>query len=202
EVDIYDIPIADVTDQYMAYLDTMQQFQPELASEFLVMAASLLEMKSKMLLPQTKETSLEELLESEEEHDPRQELMERLVIYRKYKAMAEQLKGKEAEQSRLYGRPAQDLSLYRPAEEELALEGVSLFDLVEAVNHVLRHAKVDDEPHVQVHRDEVSVTDRIDVITRRIVEVGSVLFSELFQGLTNRTEIVTSFMAILEMMAK
>ncbi|RKD25657.1 segregation/condensation protein A [Ammoniphilus oxalaticus] len=204
EVDIYDIPISEITDQYMEYIDTMQQFQIDVASEFLVMAATLVEIKSNMLLPKKKQAPLEPMLDGEEdEADPRQALIERLLKYRQYKTMAEHLKEKEAKQSQLFSRPALDLSPYRPAEEELALTGVSLYDLARAFTQVLKRAHEGDGPIVAVHRDEVSITDRMIEIEQRLMAAGSLRFSTLFRtAAPNRAEIVTSFMAILEMMTK
>src|SRR5690606_15501005 len=109
EIDIYDIPIAQITDQYLAYLEQMQQFDLEPASEFLVMAATLLAIKSSMLLP--KPPPVELGLEGEEEiADPREELVQRLIEYRKYKMAVDELRNLELERSLIFSREPADLS--------------------------------------------------------------------------------------------
>ena len=105
EVDIYNIPISDITDQYMAYLQTMQEFQLDVTSEFLVMAATLLSIKSKMLLPKPPVINIEGL---EEEADPRMELVQKLLEYRKYKGIAEHLREMEIGRSLIYTREPED----------------------------------------------------------------------------------------------
>lgn len=202
EVDIYDIPVTTITEQYMQYMYIMQEFQLGIASEFLVMAATLLAIKSKMLLPQKEEPSFQMTLEVEEEDDPRHELVQRLLEYKKYKTLADQLKEKEINQSKLYSRPPEDLTPYMATKEENAVGEVSLYDLVDALNKVMNKTKKGDKPVSKVHRDEVSVKERIREIRQLLLRSGHVRFVELFSELPNRTEIVTSFMAILEMMRK
>ena len=135
EVDIYDIPVVAITDQYMDYLYVMQELQLDVASEFLVMAATLLAIKSKLLLPRREEQDLSELLEGfdYEEEDPRIELVQRLLEYKKFKSIADDLREKEIEQSKVYTRPAEDLSRYLSQEEENPVKDVTLYDLVEAL---------------------------------------------------------------------
>lgn len=202
EVDIYDIPVTTITEQYMQYIYIMQEFQLGVASEFLVMAATLLAIKSKMLLPQKEEPSFQLALEVEEEYDPRDELVQRLLEYKKYKTLAEALKEKEVNQSKLYTRPAEDLTPYIGVKEKNPIGEVSLYDLVEALGKVINKSKREDTPITKVHRDEVSVKDRIREIKKMLAITGCIRFTELFSELPNRTEIVTSFMAILEMMRK
>lgn len=111
EIDIYDIPVSQITDQYMHYIHTMQVLELDLASEYLVMAATLLAIKSQMLLPNT--AVVDDFEESEMEEDPREDLMRRLIEYRKYKQAAEDLKDKELDANRIYTRPplrTEDLS--------------------------------------------------------------------------------------------
>jgi len=201
EVDIYDIPVTTITEQYMQYIYIMQEFQLGIASEFLVMAASLLAIKSKMLLPQREEPSFQISLDVEEDHDPRSELVQRLLEYKKYKTIADQLKEKEVNQSKLYSRPAQDLTPYK-VKEENPLGEVSLYDLVDAISKVMNKTQKEDKPISKIHRDEVSVKERIREIRQLLSRSGNVRFTELFSELPSRTEVVTSFMAILEMMRK
>ena len=111
EIDIYDIPVAQITEQYMAYIHAMQELQLDIASEYLVMAATLLAIKSKMLLPKHEEEILDESVELSE-NDPREELMQRLLEYKKYKEAAQALKKKEEERALLFTNPPSDLSMY------------------------------------------------------------------------------------------
>ncbi len=113
EVDIYDIPIKDITDQYMEYLDAMQELELEVTSEFLVMAATLLSIKSKMLLPKPPVVDLEfDDYMMDEDYDPRAELVAKLIEYRKYKAIADHLRDKEVERSLIFTREPEDLTPY------------------------------------------------------------------------------------------
>ena len=110
EIDIYDIPISQITDKYMEYIDNLQEYELEIASEFLVMAAELLSIKSRMLLPRPPVVQEED--GEAEDCDPREELVQRLIEYRKYKAAAEQLREMEVARSLIYTRAPRDLSSY------------------------------------------------------------------------------------------
>jgi segregation and condensation protein A len=203
EVDIYDIPVVEITEQYMNHLYIMQELQLDIASEFLVMAATLLAIKSKMLLPRREESFAEEwMLESyEEPEDPREELVQRLLEYKKYKKIAETLREREKEQSRVYTRPAEDLAQFLP-EEENPVSNVTIYDLVEALQKVLKRVNKKDRA-VKVQRDEISLRDRIEKIDQLLaVAGGKVYFSQLLEKEESKIEIVTTFLAILEMMKK
>src|SRR5690606_4106514 len=110
EIDIYDIPVAEITEQYLFYIHTMKELQLDIASEYLVMAATLLAIKSKMLLPKHEDEQLEDEIGMEMEEDPRDELVERLVEYRKYKEAAEDLKELEQERGLMFTKPPSDLT--------------------------------------------------------------------------------------------
>lgn len=203
EVDVYDIPITILTEQYMQYLYVMQEFQIDIASEFLVMAATLLEIKSKMLLPRKEEPSFQPMFDlEEEEYDPRRELVERLLEYKKFKTLAEQLREREINQSKVFTRAAQDLTPYALMAEENPVTEVTLYDLVEALTKVFSKVGTDEKPVSKIHRDEVSVKDKMKEIRQLLSFSGSIRFTQLFTDLPSRGEIVTSFMAILEMMRK
>lgn len=200
EMDIYDIPIAMITEQYLDYLYYMQQLQLEIASEFLVMASTLLSIKSKMLLPRREETEFDELdgLEYEEE-DPREELIQRLLEYKKYKEIASQLREREAERSKVYTRPAEDLTPYMNQNEN-PVSDVSLYDLIEAFQKVLSRADEKD-PVTRIERDEISVRDRMKEIYGLLeVAGGTIEFSRIFSGRVTRVEIVTTLLSLLELM--
>ncbi len=203
EVDIYDIPVTLITEQYMQYLYIMQEFQLDIASEFLVMAATLLEIKSKLLLPRKEEPAFQPMFELEEDYDPRMELVERLLEYKKFKSLAEMLKEREVGRSKIFSRSPGDLSTFVPAAEENPVSDVTLYDLMDALSKVLTQ-KVNPEEKTmsKVHRDEVSVRDRIKELRTMLSVSGNLRFSRLFDDRPTKTEIVTTFMAILEMMRK
>src|SRR5690625_1244037 len=127
EIDIYDIPVAEITEQYMQYIHAMEKIELNIASEYLVMAATLLEIKSAMLLPK-KEVALED----EYEEDPREQLIKRLIEYRKYKEAAEQLQKKELEENEIYTRPPAPFDDL--IEQTKTVRGdVSIYDMIHAV---------------------------------------------------------------------
>lgn len=203
EVDIYDIPITLITEQYMQYLYIMQEFQLDIASEFLVMAATLLEIKSKLLLPRKEEPAFQPMFDLEEDYDPRMELVERLLEYRKFKSLAEVLKEREVGRSKIFSRSPEDLSGYMLTVDENPVADVTLYDLMDALAKALtKTANPEEKAMSKVHRDEVSVKDRMKEVRDMLSIAGSLRFSKLFADLPTKTEIVTTFMAILEMMRK
>lgn len=198
EVDIYDISVSEITDQYVAYIRQMQHLELEVASEYLVMAASLLAMKSKLLLP--KQPLLEEQFEDGEELDPRAELIERLIEYKKYKELAFSLRDRELHRHQLFTRPAESLAVFMEQEEPNPVENVSLFDLLDAFEQVLTAKR---EPVVtKLDREEISIEQSIERINSLIQKQGEISFSELFEGQYKREIIVVTFLALLEMMKR
>jgi len=200
EVDIYDIPIAEITEQYLATIDTMQQLQLDVTSEFVVMAASLLSIKSKMLLPKKEEHVFQQLLDMDVEGvDPREELVQRLLEYKRYKMLAEQLREMEIGRNQVFTRPAENLAPY-VKEEDHPVKDVTLYDLISALEKLVKKGR-DKQPITKVSRDEVSIKDRMSEI-RQLVRVGGgmIRFSQLFSRGATRSEIVTSFLALLELM--
>lgn len=198
EVDIYNIPISVITDQYMEYVGAMQELELEVASEFLVMAATLLAIKSKMLLP--KPPAVEEPDPEEEGLDPREELVRKLLEYRKYKGVADSLREKELARSLIYTREPEDLSPYIRDLEENPVAGLHVADLVLAFQKLQRRVKSRNIV-ARIHRDEISVKDRIrEVISLLEARGGRVMFSRLFPEDVTRQEIVVTFLALLELM--
>ncbi|GAA4709429.1 segregation/condensation protein A [Brevibacillus fulvus] len=200
EVDIYDIPIAEITEQYLSTIDTMHALQLDVASEFVVMAATLLSIKSKMLLPKKEEHVFQPLFEMDvEEVDPREELVQRLLEYKRYKQLAEQLREMEIGRSQVYTRPPEDLTPFIK-EEEKTIQDVTLYDLLSALEKMVQRIKTK-EPLTKVSRDEISIKDRMREI-REMLRAGGgmVRFSQLFAVSASRTEIVTTFLALLELM--
>ncbi|ATF12958.1 segregation/condensation protein A [Brevibacillus brevis X23] len=199
EVDIYDIPIAEITEQYLATIDKMQELQLDVASEFVVMAATLLSIKSKMLLPKKEEHVFQQFLDMDvDEIDPREELVARLLEYKRYKMLAGNLREMEIGRNQVFTRPAENLSPYA-REEDHTVTNVTLYDLINALGKLVKKSK-EKEPMTRVSRDEISIKDRMTEIRQAVRSGGMVRFSELFSQGATRTEIVTTFLALLELM--
>ncbi|MFD2116008.1 segregation and condensation protein A [Paenibacillus yanchengensis] len=200
EIDIQDISISDITDQYMDYLQAMQQLELELTSEFLVMAATLLAMKSNQLLPKPPVIDQDAFAEwAEGDLDPRDELIQKLIEYRKFKQLAEQLRDKESERSLIYDKEPEDLTPYERVVPLNPLHGVYLSDLIQAFQKAMRRATRRDMV-ATVHRDEISVKDRIQDIIHILRQHETIRFSRLLSSNMIRQEIVVTFLAILELM--
>jgi segregation and condensation protein A len=203
EVDIYDIPVAVITDQYLAYIRTMQDLELDIASEYLVMAATLLAIKSKMLLPKQEEELFDDEWQMEEEEDPREELMYRLIEYKKYKEAATELKEKEQKRSLVHTRPPEDLDPYISDEErrDIAISGVSLFDMLSAYQKLMKRKELKAPRMTTVKSQEYSIEDRMQEILGDLEKrfQGSCTFTDLFP-IPERGHVVVSFLAILELM--
>ncbi|MEI7024608.1 segregation and condensation protein A [Paenibacillus sp. y28] len=200
EVDIYDIPVSTITDQYMEYLGTMQELELEITSEFLVMAATLLSIKSKMLLPKPPIIELDMGDYEDEDLDPRAELVQKLIEYRKFKSIAEELREKEVERSLIYTREPEDLSAFIPELEDNPVRGLRLADLVIAFQKAMKRAQSRNSV-ARIQRDEISVRDRMRQLVDLLDEKGgTLLFLKLFDENTTRDDIVVTFMALLELM--
>lgn len=193
KIDIYDIPIAALTEQYMAYLAEMRRFDIEVASEFLVMAATLLLIKSRMLLPKTPKEA-----EEDEEIDPREELVRRIVEYQRYKKVSLEMAERAEEESRFVGRA--------PAELPVRLappQGLSVNDLWEAFRRVLEVKRELTIPEAIVAHEEYRVEDQMQMIVERLLasEDGATSFEDLFLTGT-RDELVATFLALLELIRR
>ena len=151
EVDIYDIPIAKITEQYIEYIEAMQMFDLDVASEFLVMAANLLSIKARMLLPKPPPEEQDPDTDAED-YDPRDELVEKLLEYKKYKLAAGYLQEKETYMGKVYTRPNEPEMFAHLFREENPLQGVSMDSIMEALQEVLRRA-VDREFVGEIPRD-------------------------------------------------
>lgn len=188
ELDITDIPITKITEQYLEYLNVMQMLDLDIAGEFLVMAATLMHIKSKMLLPPDPSA------DAQEELDPRAELVRRLLEYKAFKDAAEKLRGFESERSAIFGRIGAEPEL--EADDSPFFEG-TLFDLMTAFAQVLQ-ALPKTEPH-QVEKDEFTVAEKVHELFHRLVKEPVLYFSALFRTARNRFEAITTFLAILEL---
>jgi segregation and condensation protein A len=195
EVDIYDIPIADITRQYLEYIDNLRFFDIEVASEFLVMAATLLHIKSRMLLPN------QDLNNPEEEVDPRQQLVERLIEYKKYKDITGELKKREEIfQQRLFREP---FTVAAYEDHDPVILDVDISDLCAAFAQAMRRYinlyNSDHDFRKSLEKERVSVVDRISYISNILKKSGQVSFKKLVEGCATRENIVVTFMALLEL---
>jgi segregation and condensation protein A len=191
EVDIYDISIERITQQYLSFIEAFKMLDLEVAGEFLVMASNLLYIKSRSLLPVDQQPPEEEA----EEDDPRWELIRQLVEYKKFKEAAFALGEKEALQSSLFGRAAETAE--PPPERPLG--EVSIFDLINAFNNVLKRIASKSEDLREIFEENFTVGDKIDLIMKMTSGGVPLKFSELFAGAASRSEIVVTFLALLEL---
>ena len=193
EVDIYNIPVATITQQYVDYLNMMELLDLNIAGEFLVMAATLMQIKSRMLLPQ-EERPPEEV----EEPDPREELVQRLLEYQRFKEVARHLAALEWQRRHVFVRTptADGLPVPAPAEGAPHFEA-SLFDLLTAFSHVLTTASKDQLYEI-VH-DEVTVEHKVHELLHLLLKQTSLTFEQLFASSRTRLEIIATFLALLEL---
>jgi segregation and condensation protein A len=187
ELDIYDIPIARIVEQYMEYLNLMEMLNLDIAGEFLVMAATLLHIKSKMLLPPEAQEEAEEL-------DPRAELVRRLLEYKAFKDAAESLREFEDRRSRLFGRFGVEPSM---EAEDIPFFQATLFDLLGAFSKILKSLP-QDNTH-EVYKDEFTVAEKVHDIFHRLVKEPVIYFGALFKEARNKVEAITVFLALLEL---
>lgn len=183
-LNIYDIPMVEVVEQYLQFLEFMKLFDINIASEYMVVAATLINIKSKMLLPREEEAQ-------EQEEDPREELVKKLLEYEKFKEAAEFLKTKEKERNRYLTRPAVDSGI-----KEVYIE-VSIFDLINAFKTALK--EVPKEVFFEVIKDEFTVEEKMHDLLHLLLTKNKVSLADFFQNVKNKLEIVVIFLAILEL---
>jgi segregation and condensation protein A len=192
KVDIFDIPIALITEKYLETLKTMRELDLDIAGEFLLMAATLTHIKSRLLLPNPEPLAED----AEEQGDPREELVRRLLTYQKYRAAAEELGRQD-----LLGRVVFTRQAVPPpvplAEGEMGLVEVSVFKLIEALDRALKNAKVK-IPH-EVFLDRVSIGDAIARLVECLKAEPRLSFFAILEGAATRQRIVVTFLALLEM---
>jgi segregation and condensation protein A len=190
-INVYDIPIAQITEQYIRYLEVMKFLDLNIAGEFLVMAATLLQIKSKMLLPVDENNQPEP-----EDQDPRDELVKQLLEYEKYKEVAEKLRQREAEQRELFKRPKTNGDIPSPLESEGYFEA-SIFDLINAFSQALKEAPK--ELFYKVIKDEFTVEEKVHDLLHLFLVNPRVTLSELFQKTKDKMEVIVTLLAILEL---
>jgi segregation and condensation protein A len=189
QIDIYDIPIGQITHEYLQYLKLMRLLQLDMAGEFLVMASTLMSIKSQLLLPQ--HTLVDDLFPE----DPRQELVNKLLEYRLFKAAAQTLEHKEQNATLLYARSGD--SLWMESEQEHAFMEVSLFDLLTAFKDIVGKG-LEAAVH-EVELEEITVKERCDYILDVLVRRKKVPFVELIRSDPRKMVMVVTFLALLEL---
>jgi segregation and condensation protein A len=192
EVDIYDIPIERITQQYMSYLDLMRMLDLNIAGEFIVMAATLMMIKSRMLLPVDERPGEEE---EDDEGDPRWDLVRQLVEYKKFKDAALHLQDLEEQQENIFMRSGDGVELGK--QPDVSLQDVSIFDLIAAFNEAL--SKVQKEELREIFAERYTVGEKIDDLLEKIKTRERLSLTALFADMTSRHEVVCTFLAVLEL---
>ena len=195
EVDIYEVNLTKLATQFIEYVDLMRQFDLEVVGEFLVMASTLMYIKSRELLPVDQQVTVEG--EEEEGEDPRWELIRQLVEYKKFKDAAATLQTLEERQENVFPRLPGKIEF--PSEAEPAKPEVGIFDLLNAVNSVLRRFQEKTSGQREIYEDKWTVSEKMEFVLKTITERATVKFSELFEQAANRAEVVCTFLAILEL---
>lgn len=189
-IDIYDISLEEITNQYLDYINNMKELNLDIASEYLVMASELLEYKSKSLLPK------KENIEDEYEEDPKQELIKRLVDYKKYKEITSAFKELESIRSNIYTKSPSNISDY--SDNKLNNENVSVDDLINAFKKFIDRKNMEKPINTKITAKELSVSDRIIGIRNILKTKKSINFIDLFDK-HNKSYVVVTFLSILEM---
>lgn len=196
EIDIYDIPIAEITDQYMEYLNQMIKFNMNVASEFILMASTLIEIKSQMLLPQ-----------KEKSEDPRQELVNKLLEYKIFKDISEKLKQYEDESSFHFSKPKEEMAIAGDlSQEQLSLNEINIYELYNVFMSLIKNQdlKIVNEDKMKVYRENYSVKHCVEELLKKLKKSGRVSLFETFKEKQNLTKeyIITTFLAVLELSNK
>jgi len=185
QINIYDIPVARITDEYLRYLNLMQELDLTMAGDFLVMAAQLIELKSRMLLPR------DPLAEAEEELDPRAELVDLLLEHEKFKAAAQMLWSRATVEQAVFTRAEIETDKNNP---EVA---VGLFDLLRVFQEILARKK--EEIMMEIEREEVTMAEMIERLRNMVRSAGELNLMKFFERASSRRELVTAFLSVLEL---
>lgn len=185
QVSIYDIPVARITDEYLRYLHLMQELDIAVAGDFLVMAATLIELKTRMLLPR------DALAVQEEEEDPRKDLVDQLLEYQKYKAAAQMLWSRATVERAVFKRAELETDKNNP---EVA---VGVFDLLKVFQAILARHK--EEVLLEIERDEVSMAEMLERLRNMVMSTGELNLRVFFERARSRRELVSAFLSVLEL---
>ncbi len=188
EIDIWNIPIAHITEQYLEYLEIMKDLNINLAAEWLSMASTLIYIKSRMLVPQENTDEVD----GEEAEDPRHELVYQLLEHQKFKNAAEMLHTREEVENAVWNKPPEDA-----LENENEIVAVSLFDLLKAFHEVVR--RFEEQQNLELDHEEVTVEDKIADIRNRLLIQDQILFSALFAESRSKSQMIVTFLALLEL---
>jgi segregation and condensation protein A len=191
EIDIYDISIERITRQYLEYLQAFKDLKIDIAGEFVVMAANLIYLKSRSLLPLDQQPPEEDA----EEDDPRWDLIRQLIEYKKFKEAASQLHDRALEQERMFTRDGGGSAV---TDAPLPLHEVGIFQLIHAFQEVIKRVEAREDLR-EIFGERFSVSDKIEKILERVGNGSPVRFSELFGQIVSRVEIVVTFLALLEL---
>jgi segregation and condensation protein A len=192
EIDIYDISIERITRQYLEYLQAFKELNIDVAGEFVVMAANLIYLKSRSLLPVDQQPPEEDA----DEDDPRWDLIRQLIEYKKFKEAAAQLHVRELEQERIFARDGGSSAAL--ADAPLRLREVGIFELIHAFQGVIKRVEAREDMQ-EIFGERFSVSEKIDMILQRVGNGAVVRFSDLFGEIVSRVEIVVTFLALLEL---
>jgi segregation and condensation protein A len=185
QINIYDIPIARITDQYLRYLQAMQEMDIAVAGDFLVMAATLIELKTRMLLPR------DPFAELEEEEDPRLDLVNQLLEYQKYKAAAQMLWSRATVERAVFKRAELETDKNNP---EVA---VGVFDLLRVFNEILARHK--EEVLMEIEREEITMAEMLERLRNMVMSAGELNLRTFFERARSRRELVLAFLSVLEL---
>lgn len=194
DIDIYDIKIEDITKQYLDYIRHMKELNLEIASEYLVMASELIEMKSKMLLPKKNEKE-----EDDYEEDPRELLIERLLAYKRYKEVTSEFKDLELNRKMVFTREPDNLNRY--VKEDENSEDLGVTDLIDAFNNLLKRKELDRPIATKITKKELSVTEKVNKIKNILRNKKKINFEDIFE-VSTKEEVIISFLSVLEMVKK
>mgnify|MGYP000217749876 FL=1 len=194
DIDIYDIKIEDITKQYLDYIKKMKELNLEVASEYLVMASELIEIKSKLLLPKKKEMD-----EDNYEEDPREILIERLLAYKKYKNVTKEFKDLELTRKMVFTKEPDNLNRY--IREEVKDEELGVSDLIDAFNNLMKRKELDRPLATKITKKELSVSEKVNKIKNILKNKKKINFEEIFEVPT-KEEVIISFLSVLEMVKK
>jgi len=189
-IDIYDISLEEITNQYLDYINNMKELNLDIASEYLVMASELLEYKSKSLLPK------KENIEDVYEEDPKEKLIKRLIDYKKYKEVTNAFKELESNRSNIYTKSPSNISEY--SEKKIDNENVSIDDLINAFKKFIDRKNFEKPIHTKITTKELSVSERIIEIRNKLKDKKCINFIDLFDKY-NKSYVVVTFLSVLEM---
>ena len=189
EIDIYEISLERITRQYLEYLQAFKELNIDVAGEFVVMAANLIYLKSRSLLPVDQQPPEEDA----DEHDPRWDLIRQLIEYKKFKDAAVQLHQRELEQERIFARAAT-----ASAPDGFRLGEVGIFQLINAFQNVIKRVEARQDVQ-EIFGERFSVSEKIEIILQRVSKGTPLRFSDLFGAIASRVEVVVTFLALLEL---